>query len=87
VWRGLCFLVGIVFWLMAKVFRLLLGVLFAAVQAIGIVRASPQAVPSSAIKAMPASRFVIGRYHWRTIALPGNHNPSGEDHQYLGVPV
>jgi type IV secretion system protein VirD4 len=69
VWRGLCFLFGIVLWLIAKVFRLLLFVLFAAVQAMGIVHAGPQAVPSSARKATPPSRFLIGRYHWRTIAL------------------
>jgi type IV secretion system protein VirD4 len=69
VWRGICFLFGIVLWLIAKVFRLLLCVLFAAVQAIGIVHASPQAVPSSVRKATPPSRFLIGRYHWRTIAL------------------
>ncbi|HLI05889.1 MAG TPA: type IV secretory system conjugative DNA transfer family protein [Ktedonobacteraceae bacterium] len=62
-WRGLCFLFGIVLWMIAKGLRLLLSVLFAAMHV------HPQAGPSSVRNATPPSRFVIGRYHWRTIAL------------------
>jgi type IV secretory pathway TraG/TraD family ATPase VirD4 len=69
-WRGIRYLFGIVLWLIVKLFRLLLFVLFAAVQAIGVVQHGPQTAPSSSVaKAAPPSRFLIGRYHWRTIAL------------------
>jgi type IV secretion system protein VirD4 len=69
-WLGIRFLFGIVLWLIVKLFRLLLFVLFAAVQAMGVVQHRPQAVLSFPVtKAPPPSRFLVGRYHWRTIVL------------------